>query len=94
MSQVPAMLDRLERETGPDGNWTIHRNEHRTDYLSVGDWLDGSEFDWESPEEEARGIRENQIVVLHWYDKSPVGSFKLAAPDLESLARFFMEDSR
>jgi hypothetical protein len=39
MSQVPAMLDRLERETGPDGNWTIHRNEHRTDYLSVGDWL-------------------------------------------------------
>ncbi len=82
--QIFAELDRL---TAPAGHWTIERDDHRSVYESVADHADGWEDQFESPEEWSRAVRENRMVVLHWYVDTPVGSYKLRCPDMDALRR-------
>lgn len=56
---------------------SLQHNEHRNYYQSALEWLIGQEsfggpsFDWVSPEEREKAIREDSIWVLHWYPDTP-----------------------
>jgi hypothetical protein len=77
----------LNFHTSSMGSWSIQWNEHRAVYETVERQWQDDLFDFESPLEAARCLRENTLVVLHWYKDTPVGSYKIAAPDMEGLRR-------
>jgi hypothetical protein len=77
----------LERLTAPAGNWSIQWNDHRSSYMTVKDWLAAIDAvdQFASPAECQRAIDENRMVTLHWYNRTPVGSYKISAPDMAGL---------
>lgn len=79
----------LERHTAPKGHWAIDWNDHRASYQHLADmWdADGMPWDFESPEEAARALAQDRCAVLHWYNETPVASYKIAAPDMAGLQR-------
>ncbi len=70
----------------------LTHNEHRNYYQSAAAWIEeqetfggGPTFDWVSPEEREKAIRDDSVWVLHWYPETPVGFCCLAASSLEAL---------
>ena len=66
-------------------------NDHKSVYQSVEDWLadnerdDGCWFEWVSPEERRKAIKDDSVWTLQWYPETPVGFCALAASDLNVL---------
>ncbi len=77
----------LEAHTAAMGEWSIEWNEHRSSYETVEQQWQDDLWDFESEAEKARCLAENRLVGLHWYKDTPIGSYKIAAPDMEGLRR-------
>jgi hypothetical protein len=77
----------LERLTAPEGCWTIEWNDNRASYMKVSEYAADWQDQFESQEEWRRSIQENRIVTLHWYVHTPVSSYKISCPDMDSLRR-------
>lgn len=72
---------------------TVSFNEHAGLYQTAEEWLadneslhpDGPRWDWVSPEEREKAIRENSVWTLQWYPDTPVGFCMLAAASFDVL---------
>jgi hypothetical protein len=78
----------------------LTHNEHRDSYEGVEEWIVDQEtfggqsrFDWTSPEEREKAIRDDSVWVLQWYPNTPVGFNCIAASSLDALAAYFAPDN-
>ena len=76
----------LDANTSPKGHWSIERNPQRGNYWSVREEDAGVEYNWLSDAHRDLTYNANSMVVLHWYQDTPVGSYKIAALDFYWLA--------
>lgn len=73
---------------------SLEHNDHRTVYETVeqyycgGDWID----DWVSDAEMQKAIQTDEVWVLHWYPRTPVGFHRLLASSLEALEAHFRKE--
>ena len=77
----------LERLTAPTGSWSIEWNDNRSSYMRVADYISDWQDRFESHEEWRRAIQENRMVTLYWYVHTPVSSYAITCPDMDSLRR-------
>jgi hypothetical protein len=84
----------------PKHKCSLHltHNQHKDYYETLERWLDSregtdqAEFDWVSPEEREKAIREDSVWELQWYPDTPVGSYSIAASSLEALEAYLASD--
>jgi hypothetical protein len=62
-------------------------NAHMSSYMSIEEYYDNFDVDWVSPEEKQKSIATNQVWCAHWYNKTPVGSYKVLGSSLESVIK-------
>ena len=94
-SDIIRMLEILETQTEPMGNWSLEQDPHRSNYETVAQYLGDRDVDadeFESAGAKEKAIRTNRLVRLQWYPRNPVGFNLYFAPDLESLAAWFVKE--
>ena len=74
---------------------SLTHNSHRMVDQTAAEWIEDQEtydrragFDWVSPEEREKAIREDSVWVLHWYPDTPASFISVAASSLEALRHF------
>ena len=77
----------------------LTHNEHRNYYETVEQWLENGQrddpksgFEWVSPEEREKAIREDSVWTLQWYPDTPIGSYDIAASSLEALQAYLSRE--
>lgn len=68
----------------------LTHNQHKDYYQNVDEWimdsLDiGSDYNWVSPEQKEKAIREDSVWVLQWYPHTPVSFYRICSADLDIL---------
>lgn len=89
---IIAMFAILECKTGPEGSWSLERNDHRGYYGTATDMIESRDMEdaFESPGECQKAKDQNSIAVLQWYEDNPVGFILVASHSLEALAEYFV----
>ena len=90
----------LNENTGPNGSWYIHFNDHTSAYQTAEADINDYEaypgyshsYEFQSDDMRKKAIKTNTIYYLQWYRNNP-GSFDAyAAPTLESLAAWILSE--
>ncbi len=72
----------------------LTHNEHKDYYETLETWLDGraeTAPPFASDEARAKAMATDDVWVLQWYPRTPVGFNLIAAPTLEELLAFAAE---
>lgn len=71
----------------------LTHNEHRNYYESVAEWLEKplNKPEWKNDDARLRAIDMDEVWILQWYPKTPIGFNFVAAPTLEELLEFAAE---
>lgn len=74
---------------------SLTHNTHKHCAQTVEEWIvdhetyaGSPEFDWVSPEEREKAIRENSVWVLFWYPDTLTEFMSVAASSLEAIRTF------
>lgn len=69
---------------------TLEHNPHKTYYERIEDYIEQRDLveDFETSDQLQRALNTDELWVLQWFPRTPVGSYVVAAPTLdECLAR-------
>lgn len=69
-------------------------NGHMSSYMTIEDYYEScldDKKDWVSEEERTKAIETNQVWACSWYNKTPVGSYKILASSLEVVLQALQE---
>lgn len=69
----------------------LTHNEHRDYYETAREFISSRSTPFKNVEAESRAIETDNIWVLHWYPRNPVGSYIVAAPTLEEVLAWAAE---
>jgi len=90
----------LIENTEEHGSFNIEYNPHKANCETAQDheeyiWgEDRCKTHFETPEKMAEAFEANTLAILHWYRRSSVGFSLYAAPTMEDLVRWVMEDQK
>jgi len=78
---------------------TLEHNNHRNVYQTARKWWaeeserdpDNPPYDWESDEARERALATDEVWTLHWYPRTPIGFFCIAAPTLDELLAYALQ---
>ncbi len=66
---------------------SIIHNEHKTYYQTVEDWekdLDYDMDDWASKEERDKALQTQDVWIMRWYPRTPIGFEMVCASTFEA----------
>lgn len=72
---------------------SIEHNEHKANYQTVAEYIEYSGYDFKDAESKQKCIDTNELWVCHWYPKTPVGFYVVAAPTFEELMELINEQN-
>lgn len=75
----------------------IEFNGHMSSYATIEEYYEGclrSGEQWVSPEDRAKAIGANSVWCVHWYNKTPGGSWSVLASSLEAALRAIAESGK
>lgn len=72
---------------------TLVHNEHLDNYETAAEWLKedesrGAPAKWKDDDAKRRAVETNEVWELQWYPRTPIGSYRIAAPTLNELLEF------
>jgi hypothetical protein len=89
-SVTPAMVFEAELPLHKCG-LELNHNPHLGYYETAASWINTSDDqgpDWESDEDKALAIENNDFWTIQWFPQTPIGSCYIAASDLNKLLEF------
>lgn len=68
-------------------------NGHMGSYMSIEEYYEDclTLDDWVSPRERELALANNSVWCLHWYPKTPIGSYKILCYSLEKGLKYLKE---
>ena len=84
----------LQKRTDKTGYFTIHWNRHKGIYETAEQCIVGEPelHQFRNDAQRQRSIDNNEMWVLHWYSRTPVGFHRFCAPTLQELIEFATEE--
>jgi len=88
------VIKEIIKNTEEKGNFSIEWNPQRTNYETVKEYLEYNPdyLDFPSEEEKQKAIKENSLVFLQWYSRTPVSFKTYAASSFEALFEYIEKE--
>lgn len=68
-------------------------NDHTVNYKTVAQHLeDRDNYDWVSEDSKQRAIETNRLWVLHWYPRTPISFYCIAAATLGEIVAYLEKE--